>query len=102
MRLPFEAQSYNALAIKIIKGSHPSVTPTYSKQLRDLIASMLSVKPQNRPTIVDVINKPFIRKRVEKYMNDLLNRNSVVCDKDDVFLDSLRDQAHILKIMLNE
>ena len=35
-------------------------------------------------------------------MNDLLNRNSVVCDKDDVFLDSLRDQAQILKIMLNE
>ena len=52
LRLPFEAQNYNALAIKIIKGLHPSITPTYSKQLRDLISSMLSLKPQNRPTIV--------------------------------------------------
>ena len=75
LRLPFEAQSYNGLAIKIIKGSYPSITPTYSKQLRDLITSMLSKKPQNRPTIVDIINKPFIRKRAEKYVNDLLNRS---------------------------
>jgi len=52
LRLPFEAQNYNALAIKIIKGLHPSITPTYSKQLRDLISSMLNLKPQNRPTIV--------------------------------------------------
>ena len=75
LRLPFEAQSYNGLAIKIIKGSYPSITPTFSKQLRDLITAMLSIKPQNRPTIVDILNKPFIRKRAEKYVNDLLNRN---------------------------
>lgn len=64
LRLPFEAQSYNGLAIKIMKGSYPSITPTYSKQLRDLISSMLALKPHNRPTIIDVINKPFIKKRV--------------------------------------
>lgn len=64
LRLPFEAGHYNALAIKILKGSYPSITPTYSKQLRDLIIAMLSPKPQNRPTIVDVLNKPFIRTRV--------------------------------------
>ena len=52
LRLPFEAQHYNALAIKILKGSYPSITPTYSKQLRDLIISLLSPKPQNRPSIV--------------------------------------------------
>lgn len=57
-----------------MKGLYPSITPTYSKQLRDLITSMLSIKPQNRPTIVDVINKPFIKKRIEKYIGDLLNR----------------------------
>jgi len=64
LRLPFEAQRYESLAMKIMKGSYPSITPTYSKQLRDLIVSMLSVKPQNRPTIVELINKPFIKKRI--------------------------------------
>lgn len=73
-----------------MKGSYPSITPTYSKQLRDLISSMLSVKPQNRPTIVDILNKPFIKKRVEKYMGDMFNRNNSVSDNDDIYLDTLR------------
>lgn len=73
-----------------MKGSYPSITPTYSKQLRDLISSMLSVKPQNRPTIVDILNKPFIKKRVEKYMSDMFNRCNSVSDNDDIYLDTLR------------
>lgn len=86
--------------MKIMKGSYPSITPTYSKQLRDLIVSMLSVKPQNRPTIVDVINKPFIKKRVEKYVMELLSRTSTV-DNEDVYLDTLREQANSLGLSIN-
>jgi serine/threonine protein kinase len=63
LRLPFEAQHYTALARKILKGTYPSIMPTYSKQLRDLISSMLSKKPTDRPTIIDVLNKPFIKTR---------------------------------------
>lgn len=84
-----------------MKGSYPSITPTYSKQLRDLISSMLSVKPQNRPTIIEILNKPFIKKRVEKYMLDMFNRSNSVNDNDDIYLDSLREQALILGIALN-
>jgi non-specific serine/threonine protein kinase/NIMA (never in mitosis gene a)-related kinase len=49
--------------MKILKGSFPSIMPTYSKQLRDLIISMLAKKPQDRPSIIDILNKPFIRVR---------------------------------------
>jgi len=31
------SKSFQGLAVKIIKGSYPPITPTYSKQLRDLI-----------------------------------------------------------------
>jgi serine/threonine protein kinase len=97
LRLPFEAQHYNALAIKILKGSFPSITPTYSKQLRDLIISILSPKLQNRPTIIDILNKPFIRPRVEKYISDMLLRKNSQ-DMEDVYLDTLKEQAHLLGI----
>ena len=100
LRLPFEATNYNALALKIMKGLYPSITPTYSKQLRDLITCMLAPKPQNRPTIIDIINKPFIKKRVEKYINELISRCSTNSDNDDIFLDSVREQAQSLKIVL--
>ena len=90
LRLPFEAQHYNALAMKIMQGTYPSIMPTYSKQLRDLIHSMLSKKPQDRPTIIDVLNKPFIKTRTEKYMNDLFTKSSPETDMEDVYLDTLR------------
>ena len=102
LRLPFEAQHYNALAMKILQGTYPSIMPTYSKQLRDLIASMLSKKPQDRPSIIDVLNKPFIRTRTEKYMNDLLSRTSLQTDMDDIYLDTLREQAIALGIISSE
>ena len=64
---------------------------------------MLAKKPQNRPTIVDVINKPFIKKRAEKYMNDMFNRNQkVMVDSDDIYLDTLKQQALELGITLGE
>lgn len=100
LRLPFEAQHYSALAMKILKGTYPSITPTYSKQLRDLISSMLSAKQQDRPTIVDVLNKPFIRSRTERYMNDLLTRVVAATDMDDIYLDTLREQAAMLNIQI--
>ncbi len=68
LRLPFDAQNKNALAVKILTKSYPTITPTYSKQLRDLIISMLHKKTQQRPNIVDIINKPFIKPRIEKYI----------------------------------
>lgn len=61
---------------------------------------MLSIKPQNRPTIVDIINKPFIRKRVEKYMNDLLTRSGPYTQgTDELYLDSLKEQGVALGII---
>lgn len=102
LRLPFEATNYNALAIKIMKGLYPSITPTYSKQLRDLITSMLALKHQNRPTIVEIIKKPFIKKRVEKYMSDIASRNYTSgTDNDEIFLDSLRGQAMNMGIVIS-
>ena len=76
--------------------------PTYSKQLRDLISSMLSKKTQDRPSIIDVLNKPFIRTRIEKYTNDLLSRNAAQTDMDDIYLDTLREQALNLGILRDE
>jgi serine/threonine protein kinase len=63
LRHAFDAQSINGLAVKILRGSFPPINTMYSKQLRDLIGKMLQIKPSNRPTIVDILNKSFIRKK---------------------------------------
>jgi hypothetical protein len=73
----------------------------YSKGLRDLIGKMLNVKPQQRPSILDICNKMIVRKRLIQYFNDCLNgspQDLAATDVDDLFLDGLREQAEFLQI----
>lgn len=101
LRRAFDAQNINALAIKILKGTFPMIIATYSKQLRDLIYSMLKVNPNKRPTIVELLNKPFIKKRVDKYIIETFNRNSENSnDLEFAYLDTLKEQADLLGISL--
>jgi serine/threonine protein kinase len=69
----FDAQSINGLALKILKGTYPSINSMYSKTLRDLIDRMLSQKKSQRPTIVDIIKTPVIKSKVIQYMKKCFN-----------------------------
>lgn len=61
---------------------------------------MLQIKPSNRPTIVDILNKSFIRKKTAQYINECMNGNPDLAptDVDDMFIDGLREQAEKLMI----
>lgn len=63
----------NGLALKILKGSFPPITPTYSKGLRDLINKMLNINPKARPTIQDIVHKPLVKLRIIYYMLEVFN-----------------------------
>ena len=59
------------------------------------------MKPKARPTILDVLNKVFVRKRATQYFNEcLLEKQKVLepTDVDDMYVDSLKDQAEKLMI----
>lgn len=100
LRHAFDAQTINGLAVKILRGSYPPINQMYSKPLRDLIGKMLSIKPSQRPTIVDILNKSFVRKRVAQYINECIHGEQVLAptDVDDMFADGLREQAEKLMI----
>ena len=94
LRHAFDAQSINGLAMKILRGSYPAINNIYSKNLRDLITKMLSIKPSQRPTIVDVLNKAFVKKYVVNYLNECLNGPAPelgTTDVDDMNIDSLKE-----------
>ena len=88
LRHAFDAQSINGLAMKILRGSYPPIIATYSKQLKELITKMLSIKSSERPTILDIINKPFVRKKIVQYLNECINMPQEQLDStnvDDVY-----------------
>lgn len=66
---------------------------------------MLSTNPKERPTILDILNKSFIKKRVVIYMTEIFSGNypeaSLPNDVDDIYIDSLKEQADKLGILVN-
>jgi hypothetical protein len=72
----FDAQSLNGLAGKIVKGRYPPINNKYSKHLRDLIAQMLSLNPQQRPDMDQILRKPFIKKHIVNFFTDIAARPS--------------------------
>ncbi len=60
---------------------------------------MLSVKPSTRPTILDILNKSFVRKRTTAYINECINgppMELAPTDVDDMYFDSVREQGEKL------
>lgn len=49
-KLPFDAQSLPLLALKILRGAFPPINGPYSRDLKNLILSMLQVDAKKRPT----------------------------------------------------
>lgn len=74
---PFNANSLQMLALKIVKGSYTPITVNYSKQLKGLIGQILQVDTNKRPSISDILStnlnyseKPIISERIRKFLSE--------------------------------
>lgn len=72
----FDANSLNGLAQKIIKGRYPAIHHKYSRYLRELIAHMLLPEPKQRPDLDQILRKPFIKKHILQFFQDINSRPS--------------------------
>eukprot|EP00057_Strongylocentrotus_purpuratus_P023351 XP_011677825.1 PREDICTED: serine/threonine-protein kinase Nek1 isoform X2 [Strongylocentrotus purpuratus] len=66
----FEAGNMKNLVLKIIRGSYPPVSPRYSYEVRNLVAQLFKRSARDRPSINSVLKKPFVQKRIEKFLTD--------------------------------
>ena len=51
LRPPFEGSSLHFLAMKIVRGQFPSLPSHFSRELKTLVAQMLTIDVHRRPTI---------------------------------------------------
>ena len=72
----FDANSLNGLAQKIIKGRYPAIHHKYSRYLRELIGHMLLPEPKQRPDLDQILRKPFIRKHILNFFQNIASRPS--------------------------
>ncbi|XP_066429639.1 serine/threonine-protein kinase Nek1 isoform X2 [Eleutherodactylus coqui] len=68
----FEAGNMKNLVLKIIRGSYPPVSVHYSYDLRSLLSILFKRNPRDRPSVTSILEKPFILKRIEKFLSPQL------------------------------
>eukprot|EP01012_Entosiphon_sulcatum_P059232 TRINITY_DN8358_c0_g1_i3.p1 TRINITY_DN8358_c0_g1~~TRINITY_DN8358_c0_g1_i3.p1 ORF type:complete len:1148 (+),score=328.99 TRINITY_DN8358_c0_g1_i3:95-3538(+) len=67
LRHPFNGNSMNELIQRICSGKYPAIPSVYSEDLRYLLAALLNVDPNQRPTVSQILSLDFVQGRARRY-----------------------------------
>jgi NIMA (never in mitosis gene a)-related kinase 1/4/5 len=70
LKPPFDGTSIRQLSLNIVRGIYPPIAPHFSRDLKLLISQMLTVDPNRRPTVAQVLRMPFIKSRIENLLSE--------------------------------
>lgn len=71
LRKAFDAANLPALVLKIMRGTFSPVSDAYSKQLKDLILSVLHQDPHQRPTLNEILALPVCQNALVNLHTDI-------------------------------
>ncbi|XP_048874277.1 serine/threonine-protein kinase Nek4 isoform X2 [Brienomyrus brachyistius] len=64
----FNAKDMNSLVYRIVEGKLPQMPSKYDLQLGELIRSMLSKKPEERPDVKHILRQPYIKQQIALFL----------------------------------
>ncbi|XP_030585636.1 serine/threonine-protein kinase Nek4 isoform X2 [Archocentrus centrarchus] len=64
----FNAKDMNSLVYRIVEGKLPQMPSRYDPQLGNLIKSMLSKKPDDRPDVKLILRQPYIKRQIAMFL----------------------------------
>ncbi|XP_045718147.1 serine/threonine-protein kinase Nek4 isoform X4 [Mirounga angustirostris] len=64
----FNAKDMNSLVYRIIEGKLPPMPKDYSPELAELIRTMLSKRPEERPTVRSILRQPYIKRQIALFL----------------------------------
>nr|XP_012999459.1 serine/threonine-protein kinase Nek4 isoform X2 [Cavia porcellus] len=64
----FNAKDMNSLVYRIIEGKLPPMPKAYSPELADLIRTMLSKRPEERPSVRSILRQPYIKHQISLFL----------------------------------
>ena len=68
LKPPFEGNNMHFLAMSIVRGKFKALPNYFSYELRELVKDMLSSDVFLRPTINQILKKPFLSVRIKKFL----------------------------------
>ncbi|XP_065543251.1 serine/threonine-protein kinase Nek4 isoform X4 [Lathamus discolor] len=97
----FNAKDMNSLVYRIIEGKLPPMPKDYSPQLVEIIRTMLSKRPEERPSVKSILRQPYIKHQISLFLEATKTRaarsqkktvNSK--PKDPCSLVSVKNESH--------
>ena len=70
-KMPFNAVSLPLLSIKINRGVYKPPPSTYSNEIKDLLKKCLTIEPDKRPSIDEILKLPLIKDRIKSFLNEV-------------------------------
>ena len=71
LKMPFEGTNLPQLYMKIANGNYPPLNnKNLSKELKNLVASLLNVNPKLRPNIHQILDIHIIQKRIKNFLSE--------------------------------
>ncbi|XP_050997033.1 serine/threonine-protein kinase Nek4 [Acomys russatus] len=64
----FNAKDMNSLVYRIIEGKLPPMPKVYSPELAELIRTMLSRRPEERPSVRNILRQPYIKHQISLFL----------------------------------
>nr|XP_055238626.1 serine/threonine-protein kinase Nek4 isoform X10 [Gorilla gorilla gorilla] len=64
----FSAKDMNSLVYRIIEGKLPPMPRDYSPELAELIRTMLSKRPEERPSVRSILRQPYIKRQISFFL----------------------------------
>lgn len=65
----FNARDMNSLVYRIVEGKLPQMPSRYDTQLGELIKSMLSKRPEDRPDVKLILRQPYIKRQIAMFLD---------------------------------
>ncbi|GAQ88392.1 NIMA-related kinase 2 [Klebsormidium nitens] len=106
LRQPFKAKNFPDLAAEVTRGLYPPIQSSYSAEIRNVVACMLTLDPQHRPLASELLELPFLRARAKAFITAHATaappqhrRGAGRAFNPVVLYHSLRDQARRLHLV---
>ncbi|XP_033823138.1 serine/threonine-protein kinase Nek4 [Periophthalmus magnuspinnatus] len=72
----FNAKDMNSLVYRIVEGKLPQMPSRYDPQLGDLIRSLLSKRPEDRPDVKHILRQPYIKRQISLFLEATKGKTS--------------------------
>ena len=101
-RMPFNAVSLPLLSIKINRGVYKPPPSNYSHEIRDLLKKCLTVDPEKRPSIDDILKLPVIRNRINNFLKEVQYDQDLHSTMAKKYKEERKKKKHKYKIINKE